>query len=181
MSIRFEFDPDKLIEILLHVAPRVGGDMYRCLKILYLADKCHLERYGNVITGDEYFALDYGPTPSKSYDIIKYAAGRQSGYHHGATGARDAFSVTGNSITVLRDADVRHLSASDIECLDATIQKHKSKDFGSLKKIVHDDAYHATNRNQKISIQAIASTLPNHSDIVQHLEDPYPGPSERPD
>ncbi|MBX3353474.1 MAG: SocA family protein [Phycisphaeraceae bacterium] len=43
----------------------------RLLKLLYLADRTSLERFGRPITYDYYYALKHGPVPSQIYNLIK--------------------------------------------------------------------------------------------------------------
>ena len=70
----FRFEPEKALEAILYVASKAQTDKYATLKILYLADKLHLERYGRFISGDYYHALRHGSTPMHSYDMLEYAA-----------------------------------------------------------------------------------------------------------
>ena len=43
----------------------------KALKLIYLADRDHLRRHGRTITNDEYFAMEYGPVPSATKDILQ--------------------------------------------------------------------------------------------------------------
>lgn len=161
--LRFEFDKDKAVEVLLYIASRTSGDMYVVLKLLYLADKFHLENYGSLVCGDRYAALQYGPVPSSTYDLVKAV---RNGVLPNAP-----FSIEQNTITPKRDANLEYLSRSDIKALDDAISKYSSLSFGALKNLTHDNAYHATNSNDLIALDAIASTLPNAAELIQHLSD----------
>lgn len=173
MGVRFQFDPEKAIAAILHVALNTDADLYRCLKIIYAADKAHLERYGRFIFGDRYYALDFGPVPSEAYDAIKSARG-DAGASCRIKGIQDVFTVAGTTINPLRAPDYDVLSRSDIQALDAAIASLWDKDFGQLKDGSHDEAYHATQLNHEMSVEAIASTLANGPEVIQHLLDPYP-------
>ena len=39
-------------------------------KLLFLADKYHLIRYGRTITNDEYWAMSYGPVGTAAKDVL---------------------------------------------------------------------------------------------------------------
>jgi len=171
--MRTKFDPEKALEAILYIAPKVNGDMYKLLKMLYLADKLHLENHGSLITGDSYYALDYGPVATNTYDILKYVKGIREN-DCGLPLAREALSIDGNEITVMRDANLDWLSRSDIKCIKSVIKEHGSKSFGELKRLTHDDAYHATQRNHIMDLHAIAATLPNGADVNQYFSDQYP-------
>jgi uncharacterized phage-associated protein len=167
------FDADKAVEAIAYAVSRTQSDLYTTLKLLYLADKLHLERYGRLIFGDWYAAMDHGPVPSHSYDILKFVRGDRpvSLAQH----AREVLRVDAtNSIEVLREPDLDELSATDIECLDDAFEKYSSLGFGELKRLTHDDAYNATPRNAEIALEAIASMLKNAPELIQHLSNPHP-------
>ncbi|WP_255566960.1 MULTISPECIES: Panacea domain-containing protein [unclassified Photorhabdus] len=70
------FDSEKAIESILYVASTAPiSDIYHVGKILYFADRLHLERYGRLITGDNHLAMKDGPVAENAYDIIKVARG----------------------------------------------------------------------------------------------------------
>jgi uncharacterized phage-associated protein len=171
--MRHEFDPDKAREVLTYVASKGEFDIYKTLKLVYLADKAHLERYGSLIFGDRYAALDYGPVASNAYDALKVARGDERASTR-IPDIQSALSVVGQTLRVHRAPDLDYLSASDLECLDYAIEHFADLTFGELKALTHDDAYHATARNTFIRVEAIAATLPNGAEVVQHLTDPYP-------
>lgn len=172
--MRNKFDPLKAVEVLLYISSKVGGDMYTTLKILYLADKKHLEKYGSLILGDWYAALQYGPVASNSYDILKFVRG-ESNYDAGAPGAKDAFQLDKNDqIIPLREADTNFISESDTSCIDEIITEHGDKNFDELHAEVQDAAYKAAPKNGGMDIHAIVSTLPNGAEVNQYLSDPYP-------
>lgn len=171
--MRYSFDPDKALEAILFIAPKVNNDLYTTMKLIYLADKLHLERYGCLIFGDRYARMPYGPTPSSAFDIVKYVRGEGTTFEYPL--ANEAFHVDGNSIIPIRDADTGELSRSDLRCLSESIEKYGHLSFGELKNLVHDDAYHATQDEHFIRLETIAATLPNAAELIQHLADPNPG------
>ena len=54
-----EYDADKAVHCLVYVLKKLGGvaDLYTLLKIIYFADKRHLERYGRFLFGDSEFSF----------------------------------------------------------------------------------------------------------------------------
>lgn len=167
-----KFDAEKAIEEILYIAKYAPDpDIYRILKIMYFADKKHLEKYGRFICNDTYIAMNNGPVPSEAYDIIKHVRG--DGYHPCIDEyALKSFEVKpkpDNRIIPSRDADSDLLSASDKECLDESIKQYGSLSFDELKKLSHDKAYESADQNDEIPIEAIAATLADGDLLVKYL------------
>jgi hypothetical protein len=165
-EIAFDFDETKAIETMLYLAKRISrSHKYNICKMLYLADKTSLERYGRFIFGESYSAMHQGATPSKSYDILKRIAKESS----------DDLCVEGNAVVALRDANLEYLSESDIECLDETIAIY-DKDPRKMIRDAHDDAWvkawesrKGGKRSTDIPVKSIAHTLPNYRNLVDYL------------
>jgi hypothetical protein len=164
-EIAFDFDETKAIETILYLAKRISRSYkYNICKMLYLADKTSLERYGRFIFGESYSAMQQGATPSKSYDILKRIARESS----------EDLCVDGNAVVALRDANLDYLSESDIECLDATIAIYDNNPRKMIRD-AHDDAWEKAwdSRGQKgsadIPVKSIAHTLSNYGNLVDYL------------
>ena len=168
VGIRQMFSVEKAVEVLLYIAKEVP-DTYRALKILYLADKEHLARYGRLICGDSYVAMKLGPVPSGVYDIVKHIRG--DGFCWTDVPITEAFVVEGYNITPLRDPNLELLSESDVECLDTVIKKCGHLPFEALKQLSHDDAYASSDLNDFIPLEAIAKTLPDSDLLVDYIQD----------
>ncbi len=72
--MRLDYKPklEKIVEILLYLAhKRPNADHYQAIKLLYLADKMHLNSYGRPITFETYYALPYGPIGTHALNMIK--------------------------------------------------------------------------------------------------------------
>jgi uncharacterized phage-associated protein len=148
-DIRFRVNSDKVLESLVYIAEKSPGiDVFHVCKILYFADKLHLNTYGRPILGDTYFALDQGPVPSLAYDVIKrneiplygrllenisesldYEKSKRDNYFR---------------IVAKRPPNEDLFSGSDIECLDKSISTYAGMDYDELYKIAHaEPAYQA--------------------------------------
>ena len=63
--VRYEISYDKAIEVLVWLAnTKPGIDIYHVCKVLFYADKSHINKYLRPIIGDYYIKMDYGPVPS---------------------------------------------------------------------------------------------------------------------
>ena len=161
------WDREKTIEVLLYIAAQTNN-LYKVLKVLYFADKDHLARYGRLICGDSYVAMRLGPVPSGAYDLIKDARGE--GCRFPDIDVTEAFVVRdGREIVPRRKADAELLSESDVECLDAAIERCRHLSFGQLKRLSHDDAYRAADENDFIPLEAIIKTLPNSDALLDYV------------
>jgi len=171
----FKFDPEKAVEVILYIASRAPvRNIYRVLKLLYFADKAHLEQYGRFICGDSYVAMKSGPVPSGTYDIIRHIRG--DGIYSFAEHARHAFAVHENhQISPLRDPDLTFFSESDLECLDLAVKEYGALSGAQLKRLSHDQACRAADENDFIDIEQIARMFPGGEKLIKHLQDPYPG------
>ena len=41
----------------------------KAIKLIYLADRYHLRKYGRPVVGDDYWAMKYGPVASSTLNI----------------------------------------------------------------------------------------------------------------
>lgn len=160
----FSFNEDKAIETIVYVAKKAPiADIYHLAKICYFADLLHLEDYGRPILGDVYIKMDYGPVPSKIYDLFKSV---RNFSHQNLV---SAFTVEGNAIKALRDYNEDEFSRSDIICLDKSIQTHGHKSFEQLKNESHDSAWQSAENNREIEYLEMIKTLPSSKDLIKHL------------
>src|SRR3989344_6731266 len=65
-------DYKKITQVLNYIAEKQGGvvDYMKALKLLYLADRLHLRKYGRLITDDRLIAMKYGTLGSQARDIV---------------------------------------------------------------------------------------------------------------
>lgn len=168
------FNYDRALNALLYVANHIDvrkRDIHKIFKILYFADMTHLNKYGRAITGDRYIAMKYGPVPSSIYDMVKIVRG-DSWYVQDDLKA--FFSIHGNSLEPLRDADTNYLSESDVKELDSAIEKYKDVDFNEMTKLSHGSAWTKTWRNpycDEISVEDILRECGADEDYISFIVD----------
>lgn len=169
---RFRFDAEKALEIILYISSKAPiPDIYRVGKIVYYADRYHLEEFGRLTCGDEYCAMRDGPVPSGTYDLIKDVRdlSRMSQY---AEQARNTFAVEGVNLIPFRPPDDKFLSESDKESLDVAIKTVGNLSYSALKRMSHDAAYKSADLNGEITLEAIAATLPSGQKLIEELRNP---------
>lgn len=174
--IKFHFDPEKAVEVILYVASRVHDPgFHRVSKILYFADRDHLAMYGRFICGDSYVAMKNGPVPSGTYDILKHVRGDELPFPCAIPHAKDSFRVDNSKLIIpYRNANQDLLSESEQECLDTAISKFGDMSFGKLTDISHDKAWESADENDIIEVEQIAATLPGSVALLSHLANPHP-------
>jgi uncharacterized phage-associated protein len=172
MSVHIKhFDRDKALEVIVFIAKHLEyPTLHSVSKMLYLADKIHLQDYGRLICGDKYIAMEYGPVPSAIYNMMKVAGKRSTIDVDCDEIILEAIEVINDrSVKARRDCNMDMLSESEVECLKKTIDEYGSKTFGQLTDITHDEAWNSAFQNNTISIEAIAMTLPNASEILNYI------------
>jgi len=71
MRIRFQFDSAKALNAIVFLINRLGTlEKVRLMKLLYIADREHFIRHGRPITGDDLYAMPWGPVPSRCLSLV---------------------------------------------------------------------------------------------------------------
>lgn len=174
--IKFEPKTDKIIEAILYLAHKCTDlSRYRIVKLIYLADKEHLNRFGRPITYDTMVAMKNGPVPSMTYGILKqdkrYSIPYKSlpfdyiekGDHHYIENPK-------------RDVDMKKLSKTDLRVLDEVIKEHGQKSFGALYDLTHEHkAYKnaqkrkGSENNPRIRFEDMIEESANKKQIIDEL------------
>lgn len=174
-NIEFIPKTDKIIETILYINERKRGlDHYHILKIIYLADKEHVKRYGRPISFDNFQALKFGPIPTTTYDLLKAAL----------LGGELPFSTKKLSTKHIvinvahRKSNLDYLSESDIEILNETISRYGDYTFNELKNLTHKDKAwieawesrpHGKESNA-IPFERIIPRIKGRKELVENLE-----------
>src|ERR1700693_6044197 len=74
MAVQFTFEPEKATEAMIYLASLglPGLSKYKMCKLLVLADKHQLVRFGRTITCDRLCAMEHGPVPSASLNMLNH-------------------------------------------------------------------------------------------------------------
>lgn len=119
--MELQFDIKKTLAAVAFLMDREGGqlDMFLGLKMLYIADKEALVRWGKTITGDSFWALPKGPALRTIYNLFKGEAPESYQVIWD-----DYFSEKMNhSIHLLRPVNVEVLSERETEVLESARQQ----------------------------------------------------------
>src|ERR1700732_2870772 len=125
--IRFTCNPEKALEALVWVA-RQWSDIsfYYMVKVLYYADKEHLNRFGRPILGDRYIAMEHGPVPSVVYDMLSRDSFLEPDLIAKIEASLEFGSGRPPTVRAKRPADLRLFSRTDLECLRNSASRYGS-------------------------------------------------------
>jgi uncharacterized phage-associated protein len=145
-AIEFKLDLDRSREAIVYLAsktakmsPSTGFDVYHACKLLFLADKLHLVRYGRTITGDRYFAMDHGPAPNRILNRLRLFI-EDSDAPWLSTVLTIDRTYKYPRFHPIEEIDYDHLSESDIEALEETVARYGTKTFPELRALTHEMA-----------------------------------------
>ncbi len=123
---------------------RAGGKLplIKLVKLLYLAERLSLKKYGEPITGDKLVSMPHGPVLSMTYDLINGALPSVQG------GWDSWVSDRASHVMALRDrsrirspeTDLLQLSESDLEVLNEIWCEIGHWDRWDLVRYTHSDA-----------------------------------------
>jgi uncharacterized phage-associated protein len=167
-KIYFNFDYKKATQALNFFIFKAGGviNKMKALKLIYLADRYHLRKYGRLITNDTYFAMDYGPVPSGVKDIAE--ASEFLGDEEMKYSSRYVEPVDKLILKSTNSVDNNIFSKSDIESLDFAWKHFGHLDQFDLAELTHQ--YPEWKRHEK--------SLELDSRIQIHLEDFFEDPEK---
>lgn len=145
-TIHFEFDYERTKAALLYLTSRhlPKFDKYQAFKLLFLADRAHLLRFGRTITGDSYDAWTYGPCPTETKRILDSLQRLEEGEPTTCTEAVDIAKIldlTQDKYPCYRlkaEANLEALSESDRLILDQVANQYGSKGSDDLYNLTHD-------------------------------------------
>ncbi|GBU21174.1 hypothetical protein R80B4_01063 [Fibrobacteres bacterium R8-0-B4] len=127
MPIQFNMNTQKAIESVLWIIRRGESNMYNIWKILFSAEKYHLNTYGRPITGDKYMAMEYGTVPGWLYETAKLERQGMGFFKHG------------NTLIAEREPMPEYFSISDFEALQHGFDEYAGLNFGEVLKKNHEE------------------------------------------
>src|SRR6266436_8673464 len=128
--VRLPFNERKATQAAAYLLQRFGGRMeyIKLIKLLYLADREALLRWGRPVTTDRHVSMPKGPVVSQIYSLIadEPQPGVESFWHNHIE------TVPGWSVQIIRDPSNEELSRAEESLLDEIVERHGSKDRWQL-------------------------------------------------
>lgn len=144
--IHFQFKEEKLVQALALLSLRGVSDLtkLKASKLLYFADKIHLNRYGRPITGDSYACMDRGPVPSISLNEMNEAIQPEESDNEPALlKVLEVHRDTKFPTFSLKDRnlfDPETFSRSELEVLEEVADYYGRKTAGQLIDLSHKES-----------------------------------------
>ena len=137
-TIRFSFDRQKFVTVMQLLGQKTPSlDILKAVKLLYLIDREHLRGYGRPVLGDQYVAMEHGPVPSESYDILKSVRSNITR----DLPIRVERTISYPIFVPTEDPEMSYLSDAEVESINKTIEQYGEKTGWELREITH---LHAT-------------------------------------
>ena len=141
-TARSTFDERKAAEAAAFFLYRAGGrlSVLKLVKLLYLAERLSLERYGDALTGDCLVSMPHGPVLSTTLNHIDGLVMSAPGGWDSWISTRENHDVALADPGMIRtpEQDLRHLSESDLEVLDEVWKRFGHMEKWSLRDYTHE-------------------------------------------
>lgn len=136
--LKFALNFTKALEALAYVANRWDAiTPFYVSKVMFFADKWHLNKYGRPVTGDTYIAMPRGPVPSTVRDIIE----ENFEFIEEPTHFKQMIKLEKRSYkhvhSKVADDKLTSLSESDKECLSEAVEFCRGKSLNELSTLTH--------------------------------------------
>lgn len=173
--IRFKVSYDKVIETLIWLAKKKPGiDIYHVAKVLFYADKIHINKSARPVIGDTYIRMPAGPVPSAVRDLITenpWLSPKQLGK------VKNSLQIGSKAehykLVATREPDLDYFSKSDLECLTVSLNKYGELSFDDLHNLTHTEiSYYETAPNEPIDYALLVDdNNPLKDRILEHMKE----------
>lgn len=171
-QIAYHINYEKAVEALVWLADQKPGiDIYHVAKVLFYADKKHVNRYARPILGDTYICMDYGPVPSGVRDLITEGSWLSPDYLDKASEALIIEKKPHTTIRARRKPNLMFFSGTDLECLNESLTEYGEKSFSELMNLTHDEkCWIGSGASQPIDYALLVDDdNPNREDILEEM------------
>lgn len=138
MNTILDFNHKKATQAINFFACKEAGgvvDKLKVIKLIWLADRLHLRKYGRPIVNDTYYAMTYGPVGSAVKDLAGFNdLGEKEDQYLGEY----LTLQTINSIKSVKALDTDVFSDSDINALETVYNEYGALNQFDLVKISHE-------------------------------------------
>lgn len=142
----------KIENAILFFIEKNGGsiDKMKLMKLLWLSDRLHLNKYGRLILKDRYYALPHGPVPSTALDICKRSKD-------------DYIIIQGYNIKSEREYNKDFFSKSDLKIMGYVWEK-----FKNISPLYFSEYSHKYPEWSRFEKYLNDTNSPNRYDIIIH-------------
>ena len=134
------FTPRKVAQMAAYLARQQGGriNILKLMKLLYLADRESMSRYGEPISFDRFVSMDQGPVLTQTLDLIN-----GSYPEHISAAWEEWISDRENHLIAcnreFERSDLDHLSDADLEVLESVWRTFGDMNQWELRDYTHQN------------------------------------------
>jgi len=173
LPVFFKISYDKATEAIVWLANKKPGiDIYHVAKVLFFADKIHINQYARPVLGDTYKKMPFGPVPSAVYDLIKKNIWLSPKQLDKINKSLEIASKEEHyKLKPLRDPDMAYFSKSDLKCLEESLCQYGDLSFDELYNLTHSEkCYCLPQDNDKIDYTLlIDDDNPLRDEIIEKI------------
>ena len=138
MNASSETSYKKTTQALNFLACKKDGKInkMKAIKLIYLADRLHLRKYGRTVVGDIYWAMKLGPVGSRAKNVAELSSIPENILSYAKKYIRP-IDKKKHHLESIKQVDLDVFSKTDIECLEAVYDKFSDKDQFELKDLTH--------------------------------------------
>lgn len=138
MAISSTTSYKKVTQALNFFAQKKDGKInkMKAIKLIYLADRLHLRKYGRPIVGDIYWAMKLGPVGSRAKRIAELDTMPDDVFSYAKKYIKPSDDKK-QSFTALKPVDTDLFSKTDLECLESVYKTFSDKDQFELAELSH--------------------------------------------
>lgn len=136
MKTIIEFDNKKTTQAINFLATKEGGkiDKLKVIKLIWVADRLHLRKYGRPIVNDTYLAMRYGAVGSSVKDFTGFnVEGDEEKYLKKYLEPINKYNIKSK-----KQVDTDVFSDSEIEMIEKSYNEYSSMDKFDLAKLSHE-------------------------------------------
>lgn len=175
MTLKFRFDENKAVAALGFVASESPGlTLFFVSKVLFYADKWHINRFGRPVIGDEYIRMKDGPVPSTVKDYIDEKWDRVAKPHDFENVIQIKHGLWLRWLYAGRNrANLDLLSQTDMHCLREAIAFCKDKSKEELSALSHEEkAWKRASNNREMDYEDfVDDDNPHQAEMVTILKE----------
>jgi hypothetical protein len=159
-----QFNEERTTQAAAYLLKLRGGAMsyMKLVKLLYIADRLALLNSGRPITCDKFVAMDHGPVPSRTLDLVKRKNRFGARVWHRFISRPEApeGQSTKDEVHLVADPGVGQLSDNQVRILYSVFAEWGDKDRWTVQQYTHDLPEYVANapepkRTRPISIRDI--------------------------
>ena len=172
--LKYRINWEKAIEAITWLAcQKPGIDFIHVSKVLFYADKAHLQRFARPILGDTYIAMEYGPVPSGVRDLLTKNEFVYPDLLEAMTEAVEIDWGKAPSVRCRRQPRLECFSETDLDCLAAALDEYGEMPLSRLRELTHDErAWMEAPTNGAMDYELmIDEDLPDRKKIIEEIRE----------